>query len=351
MAKQQHKLNLRAGEVVEVRSREEILATLDENGRLDNLPFMPEMLEYCGKKLKVYKRAHKTCDNIKAWSLRRVKDAVHLEGIRCDGSDHAGCQAGCLIFWKEAWLKRAGETAAAQQPSRGRGCSVESLMRATQRGGTGSDTIYACQGTDLREFSSHLSWWHIGQYFADITSGNLVTGLGAGEAAHRLLETVLSVMQLLRAMVIMMFNRVQRGRHSAQYPHIEGALDKTPRCDLNLQPGEFVQIRSKDEIVATLNQTNRNRGLVFEGEMLRYCGGFHRVLRRVERIIDEKTGKLIDMKNPCIVLDGVFCQGDNHLCCPRGIYSYWRENWLVRSNEAPVAEGARPEEAATCHRC
>jgi hypothetical protein len=41
-------LNLRIGELVEVRSAEEILATLDENGEPDGLPFMPEMLAWCG---------------------------------------------------------------------------------------------------------------------------------------------------------------------------------------------------------------------------------------------------------------------------------------------------------------
>src|SRR5438094_248118 len=45
-------LNLRAGEIVEIRSKEEILATLDEKGRLDGLPFMPEMLKYCGQYVK-----------------------------------------------------------------------------------------------------------------------------------------------------------------------------------------------------------------------------------------------------------------------------------------------------------
>ena len=65
-------LNLKAGDWVEVRSREEILATLDENGRLENLPFMMEMFEYCGRRLRVYKRADKTCDYIRGWSIRRM---------------------------------------------------------------------------------------------------------------------------------------------------------------------------------------------------------------------------------------------------------------------------------------
>jgi hypothetical protein len=33
-------LSLRAGDVVEVRSKAEILSTLDQDGRLENLPFM-----------------------------------------------------------------------------------------------------------------------------------------------------------------------------------------------------------------------------------------------------------------------------------------------------------------------
>src|SRR5262245_32043784 len=96
---------LRVGELVEVRSAGEILATLDENGELDNLPFMPEMLQFCGKQLIVHKVAHKLCDTISATGLRWMNDAVHLMGARCDGQAHGGCQTGCSIYWKEAWLR------------------------------------------------------------------------------------------------------------------------------------------------------------------------------------------------------------------------------------------------------
>jgi hypothetical protein len=68
----------------------------------------------------------------------------------------------------------------------------------------------------------------------------------------------------------------------------------------------------------------------FDGEMLRYCGREARVLRRVERIIDEKSGRMLRLKNPCIVLDDVTCTGAYHRQCPRGIYTYWREIWLER---------------------
>ena len=40
---------MRAGDRVELRSPAEILATLDERGCLDGLPFMPEMLGFFGR--------------------------------------------------------------------------------------------------------------------------------------------------------------------------------------------------------------------------------------------------------------------------------------------------------------
>ena len=73
-----------------------------------------------------------------------------------------------------------------------------------------------------------------------------------------------------------------------------------------------------------------NRGLTFDPEMLWYCGREARVLRRVERIVDERTGRLLRLKRPCIVLEDVTCRGEYHRCCPRADYPFWREIWLER---------------------
>ena len=97
---------LRPGDVVEVRPRAEILATLDASGSLDAMPFMPEMLRHVGRRFTVSRRVEKICDTIAATGSRRMRDTVYLEDLRCDGSGHGGCQAGCLIYWKEAWLRR-----------------------------------------------------------------------------------------------------------------------------------------------------------------------------------------------------------------------------------------------------
>ena len=341
----QEVLGLRAGEWIEVRSREEILATLDQNGRLENLPFMPEMLSYCGQRIRVGKRADKTCDYINGWALRRMKDSVHLEGVRCDGAGHGGCEAGCLIFWKEAWLKRAASagvpledspTAGSASPPRVGLCTVESILAASQTASPQGETIYSCQAMELRKFTSEMSGWDPRQYIRDLRSGNLASGLAGDSRGERFLELLLGILQVVRALVITTFNKVQDRTHGVPYPFVAGALTKTPVETLDLQPGEFVQVRSKEEIIATLDKQNRNRGLWFDVEMVPYCGGTFRVLRRVNHIIDEKTGKMLNMKYPCIVLEGVVCQADFHRLCPRAIYAYWRENWLKRVAAIPV---------------
>src|SRR3977135_4427381 len=96
----------RAGDLVEVRSEEEILATLDQYGCLDQMPFMPEMLQYCGRRFGVCAVAHKTCDwLVHRGTSRRLQATVHLANLRCDGSAHGGCEAECTLFWKDEWLK------------------------------------------------------------------------------------------------------------------------------------------------------------------------------------------------------------------------------------------------------
>jgi hypothetical protein len=353
-------LKLRAGEWVEVRSREEILATLDERGRLQNLAFMPEMLPFCGLKLRVYKRADKTCDPAHTpWSIRRLKDTVHLEGARCDGAGHGGCQAGCLIFWHEAWLKRAESTVVpmkslhppAAAPLRGNGlCTIENILTASQLNGTDAEPVYSCQATEIRNYSFDMAWWDPRQYVRDLRSGNATAGLARDSRSERALEWIVAALQLFRAWLIDVFNYFQ-GRlfHRSWYPFVGGALEKTPTRSLDLQPGELVEVLSKAEIVATLDKSQRNRGLYFDSEMVPYCGNIYRVLRRVTHIIDEKSGKMINMKNPCIILEGVICRSDFHRLCPRAIYCYWRESWLKRATDVAIPIAAPPAE--TCEKC
>jgi len=103
----------------------------------------------------------------------------------------------------------------------------------------------------------------------------------------------------------------------------------------NLQPGDWVQVKTKEEIIANLAPDGKDRGLSFDREMLPSCGKIYRVRQRINRIIDERTGQMIEFKNDCVTLDGMVCSGDRSVkryFCPRGIYPFWRENWLRQVN-------------------
>src|SRR6266850_921029 len=322
-------LGLRAGDWVEVRSAEEILATLDEQAGLDALPFMPEMLQYCGKRFRVFKAAHKACDTIKKTGNRRMENAVHLEDLRCNGQEHGGCQARCLLYWKEAWLKPVPRPESSDALSRGTGTKgaaiagsrdLAPLYRTTSapaESGNGEQKRYRCQATEMFRATKPLRWWELGPYAMDLISRNV-----------RLRDFILYTL-------IAAYNAVMRLHwRGRSYPYVRGLVKgKTPTADLNLQPGELVQVRSKEEIEQTINQAGRNRGLWFDMEMVPFCGRTFRILSRVDRLIDENTGKMLHPTHACIILDGVVCTGclsSKRLFCPRSIYPYWHEIWLKR---------------------
>jgi hypothetical protein len=91
-----------------------------------------------------------------------------------------------------------------------------------------------------------------------------------------------------------------------------------------------VRVKPKRAIEPTLNAKSRNRGLWFDAEMLRYCGGTYRVLARVERLIEERTGKMLHLASPCIILDGVTASGEYQGLCAQNESIFWREIWLER---------------------
>ena len=327
-------LDLRVGDLVEVRSEKEILGTLDERGTLDSLPFMPEMRRFCGKRFRVYKRADKACDTIEWQTLRRMENAVHLEGLRCDGEAHGGCQAGCLIYWKEAWLTRVAESSdgsasTASVPAAtergGAVCTTETLFEATRKETAGDEEIFSCQATELlHATTSPVPWWEPGQYVRDVRSGNA----SIGQVTRGLLVGLVNKFQQANVRLAPKYPLIHGGR---SYPFLKGKLQgKAPAAELDLQPGDLVEVKSKEEIFRTLDERDRTRGLRFDGEMLRYCGRRGRVLQRVEKLIDEKTGKMLTINSDCIVIDGFICIGDYHRSCPRSVYPYWREAWLKR---------------------
>ena len=100
--------------------------------------------------------------------------------------------------------------------------------------------------------------------------------------------------------------------------------------DLNLQPGECVQVLSIDEISATLDQKRKFKGLYFMPEMEKFCGKKFKVFKKVEIIKLESTGEVRKLRSPSVFLEGVYCNGERHEGCDRACFHFWREAWLKR---------------------
>ena len=292
---------------------------------MDGLPFMPEMLDRCGKPFRVERRVEKTCVDVAPpiFPNRRfaANDVVVLEGERCEGHGHDGCKRGCKIFWKEDWL-RPFDSLDASTPTGGTGVD-ELLPRLKTKS---SENHYFCQSTQLckatEAFPGKKKPWMLRIVLQEIRNGDR------------------SVSEVLKLSALWSWQRVRRVVHGEQW--LRGPNKRTPTMSLNLKPGEVVRIKSRTQIVATLDHLRRNRGLGICYEMTRCCGRQAEVGDPVDRLIDERTGEMREVRNTvtlrnmrgktmsprdpeCLCYDAL---GD----CPRGEVMYWREIWLERAN-------------------
>ena len=317
---------LKPGDVVEVRPPAEILAALDADASVDAMPFMPEMLQHVGKRFTVSHHVQKICDTVSggpAVSLQ-LRDTVLLDDLRCDGSAHGGCQAGCRLYWKNSWLRRVDPESPVEEQSEKGLEELESRAQAGTKAVRETDgaptEVFRCQATEALRASEPIRKYDPRPYIRELRSGNV------------------GLRRMVRVAVRASAVKLARRLHLRPWGPLKYSGPPLPtRGDLNLQPGELVEIRSADEIARTLDERGKTRGLWFDWEMIPYCGGRYRVQDRVERIIDERSGRMIEIPSDCLILEGVVCSGDcspNHYFCPRGTYGYWREAWLRRGNGA-----------------
>jgi hypothetical protein len=356
------KRTVRVGDWMEVRSKNEILSSLDSRGELDGMPFMPEMFRFCGQRFQVYKRAHKTCDYTTSYPYhtRRLEDTVHLE-TRCDGEAHGGCQAGCLLYWKQAWLKPvsgdpkhvdlSADTPFVGGAASNTGCSESEVWTRTQASDPdGKSTKYVCQATQVPYATKPLAWWDVRQYIEDYVSGNAGLGRIFSGLIYSIYYHISQAGIGLGPAMRWFYNKFHPVWGGTLFPREPGLIPEgkpTPTGMHDLRLGDLVRVKSHEEILKTVDSSNRNRGMYWDAELVPYCGGTYRVLKRVTRVIDEKMGKMVEMKNPCIILDTVVCQARYSPCrmlCPKSMYPYWRDIWLERV-ETNASDGSGAEEA------
>jgi hypothetical protein len=322
-----HRRHFRKDDVVEILSETEIRGSLDGQETLRSLPFMPEMAKFCGRRCRVLNRL----DKVYLDGHRRMgylPDVVMLEGIRCDGSAHAGCQMGCFALWKEAWLKPAQGTPDLPPPvalpllsSVAGDCPN---FRLCENGTVplekhGKET-FSCQATELVRAVEPISPWALWRYARDLRDGDR------------------SLFELARMASLMAANRIRRRFKRRLHGMTPGALQSTPAVSLDLQPGDLVRVKDREQIRATLDTVGRNRGLVFLPDMVRFCGQTFRVARRIERAVIDYTGQMKSFPNT-VALEGVYCSGLSLGACARSCYHLWREAWLEKIDPAANADG------------
>jgi hypothetical protein len=295
-SRDENELRLQPGDRVTVRSQAEILATLDEDSALDGLPFMPEMLQFCGRRFCVSARADRTV--VEKLGIRRMRDTVHLGDLRCDGMAHDSCCRMCLLFWKEAWLARVPATppvtAVPPRPLR-------------TRSGDG----YYCQASHLDRATLPRPPVHFGQELGAVAAEGL------------------SPITLAHSLAILAYDVISGRLGGKEWNTLPGPCGKTPSVSLGLQPGERVRVKAAPAIFATLNARGHNRGMEFSREMLAYCGRELTVLRRLERLIRDQSTRLVPVHDT-VILAGAVYRALNRRAVPRREYMFWRECWLER---------------------
>jgi hypothetical protein len=308
--------HLLVGDLVRIRSLEEIKETLDADGTLDGLPFMDEMAACCGRTARVYRIVDKIYDYGRSRKMRRLDGAVLLVGLRCDGSGHGGCEAACYLIWKRQWLERvdAGLTFTSVLTE----TTTLPLTRyprvispAREQATLPTNVSYRCQYTQLSAATRPLARFDLRRVFGALIVGNVTMGA------------------FLIAALTRYFNFVQTLRQGVRFPSMPGdaGVDSDGKAS-PLRPGQRVRVRTPEQIALTLDRNSKNKGLWFDADMLKHCGQVHRVLGRVERIIDVNSGRSIPMKTPCVALADVHYSGEFQWFGEQHDFLYWREAWL-----------------------
>ena len=82
----------------------------------------------------------------------------------------------------------------------------------------------------------------------------------------------------------------------------------TTIAPVSLKAGNLIRVRSCEEIEVTLNYWRQLKGYTFMPEMRSYCGTTRRVLKVMERFVDERDLRTKEC-NGIVLLEEVVCQG------------------------------------------
>lgn len=120
-------------------------------------------------------------------------------------------------------------------------------------------------------------------------------------------------------------------------PNLPLNRDKKPSLRMkiseDMNQGDWVKVRSFNEIQAGLNSWRQLKGCTFMTEMAEYCGSIQSVYKVMETFVDERDYTLKKSKG-IILLNGVMCGGTAEFGkCDRACLHFWRKEWLEKIDE------------------
>ena len=229
----------------------------------------------------------------------------------------APAKRACLVFWKEAWLRKSdGERSVAAS-----GSEPAQALRARLKTATPAGT-YFCQSTELAQATFPLTRGRrVLKWFRDVRERTYPWRQMPG-------LVLLPVVRKIRRKLV---GETLRGHRAP-----------TPTETLNLQPGEWVEVKPLKAILQTLDANGKNRGLHFSEDMAAFCGRAFRVRDRLDRMISEVTGQMQEMKNT-VILEDVRCACPYTLGgCPRGSFQVLARDLAEAAPPDPKPPGPHP---------
>ena len=229
---------------------------------------MTEMLDFCGQRFRISQRALTICFSGPGGPYRgfNTDNVVTLDGTRCSGAAHDGCQKACAIFWREEWLRKVSQDTTPSQPA-------ETDRYVGQIRSTGSSTYY-CQATELPKATHKLSVsTRVTRYLSGLRHGNY------------------NAVRMMRSMATYSFWYLRRKLFGvyARGPDAKS----TPAEGLDLQPGEWVEVKPMSKIIETLDQRAQNRGLYIFHRTCAYGVAANFASRPVfDKMIVDGTGEM-----------------------------------------------------------
>ena len=166
--------------------------------------------------------------------VRRLKDTVILDDLRCDGSGHARLP-GAVSDLLEGGVAPSRERRRHERrrPTTTRFARAEADRRANVHGedSTPDAPIFRCQATELLRASEPVGWWSMRSLVHELTGGNV------------------GPWRFVRVMTRLVVEEIARRLHLlSKYPFrvaAHGSRRHAPAPAVGLQPGELVQIRTK----------------------------------------------------------------------------------------------------------